>query len=283
MPKKKILVLGVTGMLGHEIYKNKHFNEYFLYGTTSKSKEEIKKINFLNNKNIFTKLKIENKNLCNFEKIIKKINPDIVINCIGLIKQKQSTNSEFIFINSYFPHKLQEIIEKINENIKLIQISTDCVFNGKKGNYTEKNIPDETEIYGNSKYFGELNKKNVLTIRTSIYGRELFSKKSLLEWFINSKKKILNGYSNFFFSGLSTMELSRILSFLIKENKKGLIHISSNKISKYSLLKLFNKKFNLNKKIIKYSLPSKIDKSLKSCYKSNYKIKTQKEMINEYL
>lgn len=265
MKKRKILILGITGMLGHIsfIHLNKN-NNLDVYGVCSKKNQKLiikeKPLCLLNDKIFFSNDLFES---CN--KIFKKINPDYVINCIGIVKQSSNIkdfNNTYL-INSIFPNFLSASAKIFN--YKLFNLSTDCVFDGKKGNYTEKDIPNAKDLYGISKMKGEIyNCKNTITIRTSIIGPEIKSFKGLFSWF-KSEDGILNGYKNAYFSGLTTLELSKIFEKLIFIDKKisGLFHISSKKISKFDLLNLINQIHNLNKQIIP-NTTFELDRSLNS-------------------
>ena len=219
--RKKIFILGASGMLGHTVFLNFLNNKKFTtFGTVRK-------------KNIF-KLKRINKNIIylnlkNFKKLeisISKIKPDFIINCAGVIKQKinSNKNKDIYLINSVLPNFINSISNKYN--FKFIQISTDCVFNGKKGKYNEKDKKNATDIYGLSKRIGEVDSENCITLRSSIIGHELNSPKSLLEWFLSQRLEIF-GYKNAFFSGLTTTEMSRILEKIInKKNISGIFNLS---------------------------------------------------------
>ena len=153
-------------------------------------------------------------------------------------------------INSLFPHQLAQICN--NGNSRLIHFSTDCVFSGKKGNYKENDPSDAEDLYGKTKFLGEVDYPNSLTIRTSIIGREINSKNGLLEWFLSKKGQSVKGYSRAFFSGLTTNALSNILLDIISDFDllSGIWHVSSEPISKYSLLNKINEKFDLGISII---------------------------------
>jgi dTDP-4-dehydrorhamnose reductase len=191
----------------------------------------------------------------------------VVINCIGLIKQRENVNNllDVLPINSLFPHQLSEICKQYD--VRLIHISTDCVFSGKKGGYVESDKSDAENLYGISKYLGEINhKENCVTLRTSIIGHELNSKKALLEWFLSQELSV-KGYRKAVFSGLTTNELSKVIRDIVIPNKSlaGLFHISSKAIDKYSLLKMISEVYN--KKIEIISDDSLIiDRSLDSSY-----------------
>ena len=167
-----------------------------------------------------------------------KYKPDLVINCAGAVKQKIGKNFDeknTFYINSIFPHELYKISSKIKS--RLIHFSTDCVFDGKKGNYNEHFLPNSTDLYGLSKILGEVSYKNSLTLRTSIIGHELLTNLSLIDWFLSQEKNI-KGYSNAIFSGLPCCYVAEILiKYVFNSNLKGLFHLSVQPISKFDLLK----------------------------------------------
>ena len=207
----------------------------------------------------------------NVENIIKlkekifKFKPNVIINCIGVIKQKiiKSDEKKIFYINSVLPHEINKISNIINS--RLIHFSTDCVFNGKKGNYNENSLPNAGDIYGMSKALGEVHSKNVLTIRTSIIGHELSSKNSLLEWFLHLDQNKCFGFTDAYFSGLPTIEIFNFIEKFILKNKKinGVYNLSASKISKFNLLKKISKVYSKKIKIIKNN-DLKIDRSLNS-------------------
>lgn len=273
----KILILGVDGMLGHKVHEQLSKNSYKVYSTSRNSKGKKNKY-FFKNVNILKTGQILN--------IIKKVKPNYVINCTGIIKQKlQSKKKNTLFlVNTNFPIYLDKYSKKLNYNH--IHFSTDCVFDGSKGNYTEKDKPNAKDEYGRSKQKSEdkIN-KNSFIIRTSIIGHEKNrSKKSLLNWFL-SQKKYCYGFKNAYFSGVTTLELSKIIRNIIKNKQfvKGLYNLSSKKISKYQLLKMIKAKYK--KKIkIHPNTSFKIDRSLSSFKfknKFNIKIKSWKIQIDQ--
>jgi dTDP-4-dehydrorhamnose reductase len=218
------------------------------------------------------------------EKVIQKIKPDIVVNCIGIIKQNfKNKDLKSIFqVNSFFPRYLSYLSNKYN--FRCIHISTDCVFSGNDKNYTEKHIPDTNDYYGVSKFLGENIFRNNVIIRTSFIGHNLNSKKSLLEWFLN-KSGSIKGYNKSIFSGFPTYELVQIIYkyFLKKKNLNGLYHLSSKPISKYELLLLIRKVYKKKIKIVK---DAKIDinrslNSKKFKRMTNFKSRSWKDMIKD--
>ena len=260
----KLLILGANGLLGNTL--TKYFfekNNYETYGFLRDSS----KLKFFKRKHISRLIIIQDVlNIYDLRRKIKKLMPDVIINCIGQTNKIRGENlnniEKYINLNSLFPFRLKEICGEIKS--RLIHFSSDCVFSGEKGFYSEKDNPDPTDIYGKSKLLGELDYENIITIRKSVIGHELDSKKGLLEWFLNYEG-IVEGYKEAIFSGLTVLELARIIDMYILPNKdiKGIIHLSGDPISKYNLLKIIANQYN---KIIKIEPNEdiKIDRSLNS-------------------
>ena len=249
-----ILVLGCNGLIGYSIFNvlsdNNDLNVFgALRSQDLKSFFTKKLTNF-----IFSDFNIYDNSL--IESLLIKSEAEIVINCIGITKHVFSENdaSSLIFANSLFPHNLNKICKKLN--IKLIHISTDCVFSGMKGNYLESDNTDSLDMYGKSKALGEIIDDNCLTIRTSTIGHEINTKYGLLEWFL-SQSEVCDGYSNAIFSGLPTIVLAEVLRDIIIYEKKltGLLHIGSSPISKYDLLCLIKDVYKKNINIRKIDKP----------------------------
>jgi dTDP-4-dehydrorhamnose reductase len=175
---------------------------------------------------------------------IASVQPDLVINCIGLIKQMPLVNDPFysISLNALFPHQVALICR--TGGIRMIHISTDCVFSGKKGHYVESNPSDAEDLYGRTKFLGEVTYPHTTTLRTSIIGRELKTRFGLIEWFL-AQKGTIQGYKRAIYTGFTTDELSRvILNYVIPHTDlNGLYHVSSDPISKYDLLMLAKNSF----------------------------------------
>lgn len=231
----RIFVLGGNGMLGHQLCSILS-NRFEVFASIRKL--DSAKLKYLNigPEQIFEQITINN--LSKIEKIISELHPDVVINAIGVVKQrneiKDTVNS--ISVNSLFPHQLANICEK--SNTRLIQISTDCVFSGNRGNYSESDIPDPTDLYGRTKLLGEIIRPNCLTIRTSIIGWEINHFSSLLGWFAQQRHKTIKGYRKAIYSGLTTKVLAELLGDIVstRTDLTGLFHVSSAPISKYELL-----------------------------------------------
>jgi dTDP-4-dehydrorhamnose reductase len=255
----RILILGATGMLGYSLFSNLRENEKFeVFGTV---RNIVGKERYFNEglSSIIQEVDIDI--LANVEGVIESIKPDVVINCIGLIKQHQISKQHVnaIEVNSLFPHKVAEICDKYSA--KLIHFSTDCVFSGVKGGYTENCVPDALDIYGKSKCLGEVDYSPHLTLRTSIIGHELGSKVSLVDWFLSQEE--VKGFSRAIFSGLPTVYISWLLSekILLRHDLQGLYHLSVGPINKYKLLNLIASEYSKKTKISKESDFS-IDRSL---------------------
>ena len=254
-------------MLGHVLLKKLYENKVYETYDITRNKE--------NRPNNFECDIVDFDSL--FE-IIIKINPDYIVNCIGiLIKDSLEDPSNAILINAVLPHKLVLFSEQINA--KIIHISTDCVFDGSKGSYIETDIKTAQDIYGMSKSLGEINDEKNLTLRTSILGPELKDNgKGLFSWFIKQKGEV-NGFTESFWGGVTTLVLADVIIKSINENYTGLFHVTNGQsISKFDLLSLIRDKFELNKIIIKRVSGKKTDKSLKTRF-SNFQIPAYEEMI----
>ena len=268
---KRILILGASGMAGHMI--SMHFKtlpeKYKVY-------DVCHTIRLDENSEV---LDIHDLSLLNT--IIRKVNPDIVINSIGILNKNAEDNpSNTIFINSYFPRYLEEGFK--NTNIKLIHISTDCVFSGEAGNYNEASIPDGIDLYAKTKILGEINNNKDLTVRTSIIGPELkHNGTGLFHWFMKQNGKV-SGYSKVFWSGVTTLQLGKCLDLMIENNLNGLYNLTSKvPINKYELLKIINSVFDKNI-LIDSSEQVKNDKSLMSIRKDfSVELPAYTEMISE--
>lgn len=259
----KVLILGITGMLGHKLCQvlSSRFDVIGTLRPDYVGIDTLKKYSIYNKTEI--KYGVDARNIASVENVIIEVEPDFIVNCIGIIKNiPEGKNTELnIIVNALFPHQLYDIC--IKRTIKLIHISTDCVFSGGKGNYTEKDLADAVDVYGKTKFLGELS--NALTIRTSLIGRELFERTGLIEWFLANSGNKVQGYENAIFSGFTTLEFSHIISDIITKYRdlKGIYNISADPISKYDLLMLLRNKLNLNIEIEKSNLPY-CDRSLNS-------------------
>lgn len=243
--KKKVLILGGTGMLGHMLFTQLSLQKNLDVYATARTSSGLPQWFF---PDLVKKIRAD-VDADNFDTIIRafaSIRPDIVINCIGLIKQLPMASDPLsaIIINSLLPHRISMICR--SASARMIHISTDCVFDGKKGNYTETDTSNADDLYGRSKFLGEVAySPHCLTLRTSIIGHELKGKLGLIEWFLAQKGKV-NGFTHAIYSGFPTIELARIITDYILPNPEltGVYHVSSDPISKYDLLKLVARKYD---------------------------------------
>jgi dTDP-4-dehydrorhamnose reductase len=244
----KILILGGGGMLGHKLVQ-KLKEEFEIYATFREGFDKYRHLSVFAGSKIIPQINVENIDL--LFGAIKNLKPDVIINAVGIIKQLPDVRNivKTIAINSLLPHQLAGFTTE--NKIRLINISTDCVFNGKKGDYNENDFPDAEDLYGKSKILGEVIAENCITLRTSIIGRELFTNHSLVEWFLSNRGKKIPGYVNAIYTGFPTIVLADILKMIIKDHPdlSGLFHVSSNKISKFDLLTLINNEFKANVEI----------------------------------
>jgi dTDP-4-dehydrorhamnose reductase len=228
----KILILGSSGMLGHQLwlYLGEKYN---VFGTIRSEKSSLNEFTSANRILISG---IDANKIDDIKLLIKREKFDLIINCIGVIKQLKEVNNwvSTIYTNSLFPHMLAEWADQA----KVIHVSTDCVFSGLTGNYTENDLPDAKDLYGRSKMMGEINYFPHLTLRTSIIGHELKNKVSLLDWFLAQNGKV-KGYSNAIYSGVTTLELSKQIDFIIQNffRLTGIWQLSSEPINKFDLLR----------------------------------------------
>ena len=238
----KILILGGDGMIGHKMDQVLSVQNHEIVISIREKKD-------LTLKSISSKSKVFFNDFLkdNIIDFLVKVDPDIIINAIGLtIRRGAKKNiSDTIYLNSLFPHQLSNWALAFKK--RLIHFSTDCVFSGSEGSYSEDATPNALDYYGKTKGLGEINSKSSLTIRSSMIGPELFYKTELFEWIINNKEKEINGFSRVMYSGVTTIYMARLLSDLIVNHKNldGIYNVASKPISKFELLHLINDKFDL--------------------------------------
>ena len=228
---KKILIIGSAGMAGHTIYEYLYrTNKYDLYDTRQEWNGNDKTYSI----NVRTSPEL-------LQYRIEEIKPDIIINCVGiLVKESEEHPTRAIWLNSYFPHWLEKITE--DTSAKIIHLSTDCVFSGKRGMYKDSDVPDGVGFYSKSKQLGEVVNKKDLTIRMSIIGDELKKNGSgLFSWFLRQEGRV-NGYANVYWNGLTTLELAKAIDKLIDSDITGLYQLAPTyQISKCDLLLLLRR------------------------------------------
>lgn len=266
----KVLILGGKGMAGHMI--TKYFIEKKQYNVLYTSRD-------LNDKE---SLYLDVTNVNSVEKIIESEKPDIVINCIGILNDEARKNPLLALqVNSLLPHQLSTLTQRYNG--KLIHISTDCVFLGTKGDYTEDDVPDGISEYARSKRWGEIISENHLTIRTSIIGPELNQEGiGLLLWFMKQDGEI-KGYKNALWNGITTLELAKAIEQMIENKVTGLYHLCvQQSISKYDLLKLMREIFQKDSLKITPDYEIVLNRTIKNTRTDfHYLVPDYREMLTE--
>lgn len=259
---KRLLVLGASGMLGNAVLRL--FSQspgYQVFGSV----RSFGALRFLPenlHQNIITGIDIEN--FDSLTQLFANTHPDLVINCIGLIKQLAEADDPLaaIPINATLPHRLARLCDV--SGARLVHMSTDCVFSGEKGMYTEADASDATDLYGRSKYLGEVDYPHAVTLRTSIIGHELDGARSLVGWFLAQEGSV-KGFKRAIFSGLPTVEIARIIRDYVIPHPElhGLYHVSAAPINKYDLLSLVAQVYGKKIEIIPDNIFT-IDRSLDS-------------------
>lgn len=256
----KVLVLGKEGMLGHIVYEYFKKKGYDTLGTT---------------------IKDYNADKDDIRTIIEKIKPNVVINCIGILNKKCEENKPLaIKLNSYLPHYLDFLSKQYG--FYFIHVSTDCVFDGIKGNYNEHDNPNETSFYGKTKALGEINNNRNVTLRTSIVGLDNNPNGiGLFQWFMKQEGQI-EGYSKVMWTGVTTIELAKQMEIAIKNHLTGLHHVVNNDtISKKDLLELFKKYFNKDIKIKENYKVISNKTLIRTDLSYNFNIPSYEEMVKE--
>ena len=278
----KVLVLGATGMLGHKLVQDLS-RSFSTCGTLRSSPDTFSGHPAFGQATLIGG--VDAYDISSVKKAIDSLQPDVVVNSIGIVKQLPEALDPVrsITINSLFPHQMPDICRK--KEIRFIHYSTDCVFSGTKGNYREDDFPDADDLYGRSKLLGEVGGKGCLTLRTSLIGREIGSSHGLIEWFLAQEGKTVKGYDQAFFSGLTTNAHAGILAQIITgyPDIHGLFHLAAPRISKYALLDLVKTIYHYNITIEPDS-KEKTDRSLDgSLFRSstNIIIPSWSEMITE--
>lgn len=246
----RVLILGVSGLIGHKLLQELS-TDYEVFGTLHKAKKQYGNISLFSSKNIIECIDVNEFEF--LEGVFSAVNPDVILNCVGITKRKIDTNNPLgvLQINAVFPHKLA-VWAKDNYK-RIIHFSTDCVFDGTVGNYTETSLTTAEDIYGRTKALGEINYNHTLTIRSSFIGQELFDKTELLDWFLSQEGKQIKGFTNTFYSGVSTIYMARVIKKIISNypNLNGLYQLAPDEpISKYELLNIAKKAYKINIEII---------------------------------
>lgn len=267
--KNKVLILGCTGMLGSMVLDYLSRNKKIEACATLRDSGALNK---LTPKYKDVKFILFDAELNNFS-FLNKYRFNWVINCIGSIKSTineddSASIKRAIFLNAIFPYNLSGNFYKRS---KIIQIATDCVFSGKKGEYAETDLHDATDIYGKTKSLGEVKANNFSNIRCSIIGQEIKKKGSLLEWFLSNKEKKIKGYSNHIWNGVTTLHFAKLCEAIIVNNLKlpNIVHfMPKDKVTKYELLNYLNKNYKKSFIIQRAKAKSFVDRSLSTSYQN---------------
>lgn len=258
----RILILGGNGMLGHKLVQLLK-TDFSLTATFRRSPVDGPFSEIYDGIDVIEE--VDAYDFASVESAISRAEPDVVINAIGVIKQLAGAKDviQSLTVNSILPQRLAELAAV--KNFRLILISTDCVFDGSKGGYKETDVPDALDLYGQSKRWGEVQRPNCITLRTSIIGRELGSSHSLIDWFLSNRGGTVKGYVNAIYSGFPTIVFADIIRDLITESGhlSGLFQVSSEPINKLELLRLVNSAFQAEIEIERFE-DFKIDRSLDS-------------------
>ena len=244
--RRHILVLGASGMLGHMLVRVLA-PHHEVRGTTLGNFDHKSLLARVLKRDYWVDC-VDIRDWVALEMTISATNPDVVINCVGVIKQKMETSNvmDAICINSLAPHKLAQLCD--SKGIKLIHFSTDCVFEGTPGLKRPSDTPNATDLYGTTKRLGEVTYGQTLTIRTGFVGRQLSGSEGLFEWLWSQRGRPVNGFKNAIYSGLTTMALSRVVQDIIEKhpNLAGLHQIASTPINKFDLINKLNNRLALN-------------------------------------
>ena len=248
MTEPRVLILGGSGMLGHKLCQA--FSTRFdTHATVRTDDLALARLGLLDQARTVAHVSADT-----FDTVaaaIASVEPDVVINCIGIVKQASAARDPItsISINSLFPHRLAKLCR--SEGVRLIHISTDCVFSGRSGGYTENDVPDPLDLYGRSKLLGEVGDGADLTIRTSIIGRELTGANGLVEWFLGQQASA-RGFQRAIFSGLTTNALADVLASIVSDHAalSGIRHVAAEPINKFDLLRLLKDAYDLDIEIV---------------------------------
>jgi dTDP-4-dehydrorhamnose reductase len=246
-----VLILGVTGLIGSTLARSLALDKEMQVSGSTRKVEFNSALVGLHNDQIYKNISIEN--MDSIVAMLEKSRPSVVINCAGITKHLAESSNPIaaLSVNSIFPHRLAKLCSLMG--IRLIHISSDCVFSGVTGFYSESSITDALDLYGRSKALGEiLDQGNSITLRTSTIGHEIDTKFGLLEWFLH-QNSACHGFSKAIFSGLTTFELARVIKNIVITSPKisGLYNIAAEPISKYDLLRLIANVYRKDVEIIK--------------------------------
>ena len=245
----KVLVVGGDGMLGHQLFKGLGRN-HDVRATLRRPLAEYGHLGLFTSHSAYAGIDVRSSGP--LAEVLAEFRPDVVCNAAGIVKQRPAAHDAVtsIEVNSLFPHRLAAMAADIGARV--VHVSTDCVFSGKRGGYTEEDVPDPIDLYARSKLVGELDQEGCLTLRTSVIGLELQGRQALVEWAL-SQRGAIRGFRGALYSGLTTAELTRVFETLLTRNPdlSGVWHVASEPIAKYDLLvELFSRLGRTDVKVI---------------------------------
>jgi dTDP-4-dehydrorhamnose reductase len=277
----RILILGGSGMLGSQVSRRLQ-QRHDVWVTLRQSLANYSTDCFNNVEPICGIDVVKEEDLI---RAFNTARPEAVINCVGIIKQLKEAHDPVrsLTVNALLPHRLAALAAVAQARV--IHMSTDCVFNGRKGNYSESDGSDAEDLYGRTKFLGELDYQHTFTIRSSIIGHELKTKSGLIDWFLSQDGKVVKGFKRAIYTGLSTIEMARVIEMLLTEHSElnGVWHVSSEPISKFDLLEIVKQVYDWSGEI----LPDEsflCDRSLDSTRfraATQYRPPSWKQMIEE--
>lgn len=243
-----VLIFGASGMLGNAVFRLFHSSAIYKTFGTVRAEGSKQFFTETERENLISGIDVENTD--NLVHVFRELKPNIVINCIGLVKQLSVADDPLVAlpINALLPHRLANLCALVGA--RFIHLSTDCVYSGEKGMYVESDPSDAKDLYGRSKYLGEVDYPHAITLRTSIIGHELRGSRSLIGWFLSQNRSV-KGFKNAIFSGLPTVEIAKIIRDYVLPNNQlhGVYHVSADPINKYELLclvaKIYNKEIDI--------------------------------------
>ena len=241
----RVLILGGAGMLGHKLCQ-RYRDRFDTWVTVRTGYRDYARYGIFDPERT-----ISGVDAASFDSVVRamaEVRPDAVINCIGIIKQLKTAKDPVVSLstNSLFPHRLANLCRA--SGARMLHISTDCVFSGRKGRYTEADISDAEDLYGRTKFLGEVDAPGCITLRTSIVGRELSTASGLIEWFLSNRGGKVRGFTRAVYTGFTTVALADIIADLLENHPQltGLYQVSSEPIRKLDLLTLVNKTYSLD-------------------------------------
>lgn len=240
----RVLIVGGAGMLGHKLWQVAR-ERFDTFATVRQSATAYAKYGIFDAERLIGHVSAQD--FDSVMRVVGNVKPDVVVNCIGVVKQDAGAKDSYtsISINALFPHRLAQLCR--TANARLIHLSTDCVFSGRRGFYKEADAPDAEDLYGRTKLLGEVVDENCLTLRTSMIGRELEGSQGLIEWFMSQEGKRVGGYTRAIFSGFTTHALAEIIAGIIERqpNLSGMYHVAAEPINKFDLLSMVKSIFQM--------------------------------------